>query len=176
MQTMYSYTEGISNPDCKIKLKFSSFGSYTDLGSIPSEFTDLIKKISCLVFPNDFSVTYYDNKMTLLQIDNSETYCNLVEIAKEQKFEEIKFFVNLYKNHITNKDTKLADELTIIPRQTSVILKESNNSDFGFIKEQKYFNKRDSYKERNCKTKSYKNRNYKKNVRSPGGRDFVMCY
>jgi hypothetical protein len=83
-------------------IKYNTFADYQIIGTLPSTFADLIKIISTLVFPKNFALHYFSEDFSLISLDNTTTYKNLIKYAYENKITEVKFFATLFE--IKNED------------------------------------------------------------------------
>ena len=99
-----NYIKPSLSPICMIK--YNTFADYQIIGTLPSTFADLIKIISTLVFPKNFALHYFSEDLSLISLDNTTTYKNLIKYTYENKITEVKFFATLFE--IKNEDEVLS--------------------------------------------------------------------
>ncbi len=98
MDTFYPDRNHICQP--LLKIKFTSFGTYNDIGHLPQDYTQLIKNISQLVFPNNFSLTFLSPDLSTISINNSDSFYKLGKYVKDNNLLEVKLFVIVYERLI----------------------------------------------------------------------------
>ena len=65
--------------ECQIKL--GGFQPYENIGVIPQKFTDLVKIISKIVFPKNFSLNYFCEDLSIIPISDAKEYKSLLKFS-----------------------------------------------------------------------------------------------
>lgn len=119
----YSIIRNISNIDeyVKVKVKFCAFADYEYICFLPDSFKELVKIISKVLYPNDFTLTYLDSEYEQHSIFSDATYMKIIKDAREKEANEVKFIINLY-NH-NKAELKNKEKIN----QISQKIKEMNN-------------------------------------------------
>ncbi len=176
-----------------LKIKCEIWEDYEVLGSIPPTFKELAKLISSIVYPQNFSLSYFgENFMVVtLHIGN---YQHLIKFAKENKLNEVKLFVNTFdieegqvdrlisnfnemkvqpamKRKNTMKPTYSSSYQTISEKSDSSSTSYENNSDDMSSQEIQY-----NFKSEKCVCRGRKSMPKEKRVRKKMDRDCIYCY
>jgi hypothetical protein len=153
-----------------LKIKFTTFGSYNDFGELPQDYTQLIKNISELVFPNNFSLTYLGSDLSTISLNSPDLYVRLEKYVKESNLREVKLLVIVYESSgKTQPNLSDTEKITSITRPSNLLgykpnydeiipISQSYSDKESIIpQERKYSNKK--YTKRNSKNHSLSEKN-----------------
>lgn len=186
-----------STPVCKIK--YNTWEEYQILGNMPTTFNDLIKILSGIFYPKNFSISFISENYKVISIDNSNTYKSLLKYAKESGINEIKLSTILYDNQKGEEKllTEFNDECSYKPVQIRQKIVRNSPNSFNLcqtIKESEESNSSSVLSEKNSfdsdcsrKSKKYHSRNIRYNTKKirkisksenseNSGSDCITCY
>jgi hypothetical protein len=107
-----------------LKAKFDAWGDYTPISELPRTFLELVKLFSTLLYPNNFSINYFDSHMNIYSIDKDNKYKEAVIDCLKSKKNELKLMITVYKdNKIMTVDKSLIKRNSLI-KPTDIILEE----------------------------------------------------
>ena len=115
-----------------LKIKNEAFGEYKCIGLLPQTFHELIKLISFNIYPNNFCLNYYNDNFSVVAIDHSTTYKNLLKYTRENRMTEVSLFVMLHE--ATNEQSDLTSKFKSLHLMSDVTSKK-NASTFDVITE-----------------------------------------